>query len=314
MDFRLLLVLFVLAPLAARAIDRDEERTFAVEPGCTLKVDLFRGAIDVRETDAAEITVVAHLSLAAKTPEEADRLVAALGFAATQEGDTVSVRASDPEGSGVRFTWDEKSRVNLECQIFVPRRCSVELRTREGPVTVGNLAGRVFVRTNRGNVFIRRIDGTIDAATKSGDLIVSRCSGAVTAATEYGTLRVGTLGGRAVLRNGGGDIEVLEAHASLDVEAEVGDVTVGLPNDFAGEAKVRTAYGSIFAKIDPTANCVVQASSFWGHVENKLPLAIEAGGDGKGKLTGRLNAGGSPVTLHANGGHVFLQRGDSYFN
>jgi hypothetical protein len=219
MDFRLLLVLFVLAPLAARAIDRDEERTFAVEPGCTLKVDLFRGAIDVRETDAAEITVVAHLSLAAKTPEEADRLVAALGFAATQEGDTVSVRASDPEGSGVRFTWDEKSRVNLECQIFVPRRCSVELRTREGPVTVGNLAGRVFVRTNRGNVFIRRIDGTIDAATKSGDLIVSRCSGAVTAATEYGTLRVGTLGGRAVLRNGGGDIEVLDAHASLDVEA-----------------------------------------------------------------------------------------------
>ncbi len=314
MNVRLLLVLFVFAPLAARAIDRDQQQTFAIEPGCTLKVEFFRGTIDVRETDAAEITVIAHLTLAAKTAEEADQLVAALGFAATQEGDTVSVRAGDPDRRGVRFSWDEKSRVNLESQIFVPRRCSVELRTREGPITVGNLTGRVFARTNRGNVFIRRIDGTIDAATKSGDLIVSRCSGAVTAATEYGTLRVGTLGGRAVLRNAGGDIEVLEGHASLDVEAEVGDVTIGLPSDFAGETKVRTAYGSIFAKIDPAANCAVLASSFWGHVDNKLPLAIEAGGDGKGKLTGRLNAGGSPVTLHANGGHVFLQRGDSYFN
>jgi hypothetical protein len=80
---------------------------------------------------------------------------------------------------------------------------------------------------------------------------------------------VGTLGSRAVLKNAGGDIEVLEAHAGLEAAAEVGDVIVGFPNDFAGETNIRTAYGSIFAKIDPAANCLVQASSFWGHVDNK---------------------------------------------
>jgi hypothetical protein len=310
-----LFVLLALAPFASAAIDHDLERTFAVQPGCTLKVELYRGGIDVRETDTVdEITVIAHTTVPVATEAKASALRAMLGLEIVQDGNTVIVRAGDPSGRGVQFTWNEKPLVDLDCRVLVPRRCHVDLRTREGGITVGNLTGRVQARTTNGNVFLRRIDGSIDATTKAGDVIISRCSGDLTVKTEQGTVRVGTLGGRAVLKNAGGDIEVLEAHAGLDIVAEVGDVTVGLPNDFSGETKIRTAYGSIFAKIDPAANCAVKASSFWGHVDNKLPLAIESGGHGRGKLAGRLNEGGPLVTLHANGGHVFLQRGDTYFD
>jgi DUF4097 and DUF4098 domain-containing protein YvlB len=298
---------------AAAAIDHDEERTFTVRPGCMVKADLYRGSIDVQESDVDEITVIAHTSVAA-TLEKPGQLRAALGLEIRQEGNTVFVRAIDPSGRGLKFTRNDKPPVDLDCKILVPRRCDVDLRTRDGGVTVGNLTGHVIVRAARGNLFLRRIDGSADVATQEGDVIISRCSGQLLAKTGHGTIRVGTLGGRAVLKNSGGDIEVLEAYAGLDVMADAGDVIVGLPNPLAGETTIRTAYGSIFAKIDPAANCAVRASSFWGHVENKLPLAIESGGNGKGKLAGRLNEGGPLVTLHANGGHVFLQRGDTYFD
>lgn len=315
MPLRVLLAFLALVPLAARAIDHAEERTFPVQPGCLLKVELYRGAIDVQESDAAEITVIAHTTIAATTAEKAAELRAALGLEISQEGNTVIVRAADPGGRGVRFSWSgDKPRVDLDCKILVPRHCDVDLRTHAGGITIGNLTGRVFARTAVGSLSLRRIDGSVDVATQEGDVIVSRCSGAIAAKTERGVIRVGTLGGPAVLKNAGGDIEVLEAHAGLEAEADVGDVTVGLPNDFTGETKIRTAYGSIFAKIDPAANCAVRASSFWGHVDNKLPLAVESGGNGKGKLAGRLNHGGPLVTLHANGGHVFLQRGETYFD
>ncbi len=314
MKFRLFLALLALAPFAAAAIDRDEERTLAVRPGCGLKVEFYRGNIDVVESDADEITVLAHTTALTLSTEKAAQLRAALNFEIRQEDNLVIVRAADPSGRGVRLTLKDEPVINLDCKILVPRRCHVDLRTNEGNITVGNLTGRVAVRTLKGNLFLRRIDGVTDAVTQEGDVIISRCTSELTAKTEHGTIRVGTLGGRAVLKNAGGDIEILEAHAGLDVVAEVGDVIVGLPNDFAGETKIRTAYGSITAKIDPAANCAVRASSFWGHVDNKLPLAIESGGNGKGKLAGRLNEGGPLVTLHANGGHVFLQRGDTYFD
>lgn len=313
MKLRSLLFLFALVPFAVGAIDHEEERTFSVQPGSLLKVELYRGVVDIRETDGDEIIVTALTTFDVATEQKADELRAALGLELRQEGNTVIVRARDPNGRGIRLSLSDRPRVDLECRILVPRRCSVDLRTREGGITVGNLIGRVVARTTKGNVFLRRIDGTIDVAAGSGDVIISRCSGEVIAKTEQGVLRVGTLGSRAVLKNTGGDIEVLEAHAGLDATAEVGDVIVGLPNDVAGETNIRTAYGSIYAKIDPAANCTVRASSFWGHVENQLPLTIASGGNGRKKLAGKLNEGGPVVTLHANGGHVYLQRGDTYF-
>ena len=116
------------------------------------------------------------------------------------------------------------------------------------------------------------------------------------------------------LRNTNGDIEVLAASGGLEAVAEMGEVTAGFPKDFSGDAKITTGYGNITVKIDPAADCVVTASSFWGHVQTTLPLKLESGGDGEKKLSGRLNNGGPRITLSANGGHVKIMPGETLFN
>jgi DUF4097 and DUF4098 domain-containing protein YvlB len=304
------LVLFLGSVLAVRAIDREAVRTFPVAGDAQLKVEIASGSITVEEHDAPEIKVTTYVDFKTDAEDQAARLEATLNLSVTADGSTVTIRAQNPGGRRVQLNLKEETPVEVECRITVPRRCSVDLATREGPITVGSLSGRMVVRTIRGNIFLRRIDGTIDARAQTGDVTISRCSGAVVASTVQGSIHAGTLGGRAEFKSANGEIEILAARGGLEVSAESGDVIVGFPRQRSGEARVRTGYGNILATIDPAANCVVQASSFWGKVQSTLPLTVETGGDGKSQLTGRLNQGGPRLTLSASGGNVKVKPGE----
>lgn len=304
------LLIFLCSLLSARAIEREVVRAFPVTGDAHLKIDLFRGLITVEERDVPEIKVTAYIDLGTDDQEQVARLEAALNLTMTAEGSLVTVRAQNPAGRGLQLDLKEATPVMLECRIAVPRRCNVDLTTRDGSITVGSLAGRMVVRTTRGNIFLKRIEGEIDAKAEVGDITISRCTGAVVASTLKGSIHAGTMGGRTELKSAGGEIEVLAARGGLEVSAEAGDVIVGFPRQLGGDARVRTGYGNIVATIDPAANCVVEASSFWGKVLTKLPLTVESGGDGKGRLTGRLNQGGPRLTLSASGGNVQLKPGE----
>jgi hypothetical protein len=312
MSFRTLLICLTLA-IAAQAAERDVTRTFAVGPGCTLKVDLDRGRINVEETDGSEVRVAIHAEAGADTDQEAEHAVQGLQFDLTVVNNTVAVRGRAPSETGWHIDLGDPTQLDIFCKISVPRRCNVELNTGQGAITVGNLIGRVFARTETGTIFVRRIEGAVDAATESGDVIVSRCLGPATLRTLRGVIRAGTLGARANLTNTTGDIEVLAARAGITAQAEAGDVTVGYPRDLTGDSDIRTSGGNIIVKIDPAANATIEASSIWGRVECKLPLTGESGGNGRSKFSSRLNRGGPVLKLHANGGNVSLLPGETLF-
>ena len=301
------------AVLAGRAAERGLERTFSVEPGCTLRVDTYRGSIAVVEGDAPEIRVSLQLNLGTDNAEEADRAQAALQFEATEENNTVTLRARNPRETGPRFVWNDRQAMTLAWRITVPRRCNVEALTRAGAITVGSLTGRVVAQTEIGTLYLKRIDGSIDARTGQGDVIVSRCTGPVVIRAQGGTIRTGTLGGTADLKNINGDIEVLASHAGLSASAEAGDVQVGFPRDLTGDARLTTSGGSIRVTIDPAANCAINAASGWGRVESSLPMIIDSGANGKSKLVGHLGQDGVSLTLRASGGHVRIAPGETYF-
>lgn len=298
---------------ASRAVEREFARTFPVEPGCTLKLDTYRGSVTVVESDQPEVKVSLQMQVGTDNEEDAARVYAALELEATAVNNTITLRARNPRETRVRFVWNDKHQIDLAWRISVPRRCNVDAVTLNGGITIGNLSGRIAARTERGTIFLKRIDGSAEATTETGDVVISRCSGPVNVRVLRGTVRVGTLGGLADLKNSTGDIEVLAARAGITASAEAGDVYVGFPRDTAGAANITTSGGSIYAKIDPAANCTINASSVWGHVESLLPMTIESGANGKRKLTGRLGQGGPVLTFHANGGQVKITPGETYF-
>jgi DUF4097 and DUF4098 domain-containing protein YvlB len=205
----------------------------------------------------------------------------------------------------VRFTWNDRNRIDLAYFISVPKSCNVDLTTADGSITVGNVDGRHRARAELGKIFFRRIDGSLDAVCGEGDIIMSRCSGDATLRTRRGTIRIGWVGGKADLKNSSGDIEIQNAVGGLTAHAEAGDVQAGFPKEVTGDAKVTTNGGTIYARFDAEAHCSIDAtSSVLGHVESSLPLASESGSVSRSHLAGKLNGGGTKIVLKASGGHV----------
>ncbi|MCX6952260.1 MAG: DUF4097 family beta strand repeat-containing protein [Verrucomicrobia bacterium] len=297
----------------SRAAERGFERTFPVEPGCTLKLDTYRGSVAIVESDVAEIRVTVQVVAGAAGEEAAERAQAEIQFESAEDNNTVTLRARNPAESGVRFVWNDPPQLTLAWRITVPRECNVEIRTRAGGIVVGNLTGHVVAHTETGTISLKRIDGSVEASTRQGDIVLSRCSGPVKLRAVGGTLRTGTLGGFADLKNTNGDVEVLVARAGIVADAEAGDVDVGFPRDLAGDARLNTSGGNIRVTIDPTAACTVTASSVWGRVENTLPMTVDSGASGRSKLSGHLGQGGPTLTFRANGGDVKIAPGETYF-
>lgn len=307
-SFILLLLAFGPAvPLGA--VEREIVRSFAVAPGCELKVDTYRGEIEIEESDRAEITVSVSIEAVADQAATATRLLEAVRVECAQEGNRVTISARNPLESGPRFTWGDQGQVDLKFRISVPRQCDVDLRVIDGRVVIGNLAGRMQARIDRGSLFLRRIEGAVTAHVGLGDFILSRCSGAVTARVRSGLIRAGTLGGRAELSNDTGDVEVLVVRHSLVAKAQRGDVRVGFGPGLAAASRVTVAAGNLFADFHAQSACRVAASATWGRVHSTLPLAVESGASGQRALSGRLNGGGPLIELRASGGNVKLEPG-----
>ncbi len=310
--FFLTLVLLTLRP--ARAVERTIKRSFAVQPGATVSVDTYRGGIIIEETQENEVRAEVRVELATQDEGRAMQSLEALKLEMKAEGNEVRVRARNPRESRALFAWEENQRIELTFRLFVPQGSTVDLATLDGSVTVGNLTGRVVARTREGTIFCRTINGSIKATVDTGDIVISRCTGPVELRVQKGNIRTGTIFGRAEVRNDSGDVEVLSALGGVNATTSAGDIAVGFQKGFTGESKLEARGGSILVKVEPTAAMALDASTSWGRVQTTLPFAVDKGGAGKSKFTGKLNGGGPAVRLHAAGGHVKLDSSKQFLD
>lgn len=289
------------------------EKTFPFPAGGTFALETYRGAVTVEESDGTEARVTVDIEVEADSEEAARRARAKLtmDFAAAEQGVTVTVRNRD---SRMRFVWDETGEIDLIFRVKLPRRSHADLKVTNGSITVGNLIGDVRAAVENGNMFLKRIDGSIDARANFGEVVISRCTGDVSVRVMRGLIRTGTIGGRADLKNGSGDVEIMTAYGEVQARATAGSVSAGFPRRVRGGATLLADGGNVQVKIDPEADCAVEAAARWGRVRvTTLPLQITAGASGENRLEGRLNAGGPRIQIRADGGSVTLERGATVF-
>lgn len=291
------------------ALDRVDERDFAVGPAPRLAIDSYSGSIVVQTGPAGKIHVAVHLQTASDKQKDIDEAIRRLHLHMDVAGSlaAVTVKATNPSDTRARFVWDEKYKLVLGYVVTVPADCSLDLATRDGGVSVGDLQGSVKAHGSRGVIFLKHIGGNIDAANDEGSIVISRCGGNARLFNRSGDISTGAVGGALDVRAVNGDIDVQRALGAVKAYANAGDITLGLGNRIAEGVNVSTSGGGIVLRVDPTARWTVHASSVWGHVRNALPMTVTDGGNGKGSLTATCNGGGPIVTLHANGGHIDIR-------
>jgi DUF4097 and DUF4098 domain-containing protein YvlB len=161
------------------------------------------GAVAVRGWDGSEIRVSARIQTHAAS-EEAARALAR----------DVRVQASDgrvsAEGPGRR----EGTGWSVSYEILVPRRMDLNMETRNGPLAVSDVTGRMQLRAINGPLSLGRVGGAVNARTTNGPLSV----------------------------NLAGDRWEGEG---LDAETSNGPVTLHLPERYSTQLEVGTVHGPV---------------------------------------------------------------------
>jgi DUF4097 and DUF4098 domain-containing protein YvlB len=187
-----------------------------------------------------------------------------------QNGDSVEIGVRYPHHT-VTVEWGQH-RVDIVIQM--PREGRVNLRTGDGKIDLAGFKGEMDLHSGDGSENLEDIDGKLRASTGDGH---------ITAHGRFDELE---------LKTGDGHVEVRAASGSSlaagwRLETGDGNVSLEVPGDLAADVDLHTSDG---------------------HIDLDIPVTTE-GKLREGEVHGKLNGGGSSLTIRTGDGSIRLRKG-----
>ena len=286
-------------------ITRVVEKSFAVQPGGTLKVQTSGGNINILTGAGNEVKVAASELINASSDEKADEIVQDLLLTMDQNGDGITAVAKYRRRGG--WLWGSDP-VTVSFTVTVPARYNVDLNTSGGDIKVASIDGRAKLRTSGGNLKLERIDGEVDGGTSGGNITLREGTAKVRLSTSGGNIHVERAGGEADLSTSGGNIVIESVRSRLSATTSGGSVKATIEGELKGDCTLSTSGGSVVATVDKGAAFDLRAHTSGGDVDAEgITIAIEHGGLRKSSLSGKVNGGGPVLSLGSSGGDIRLR-------
>jgi DUF4097 and DUF4098 domain-containing protein YvlB len=187
-----------------------------------------------------------------------------------QTGDSVEIEVHYPHHN-FNIGW-ESHRVEVIVQM--PRAGRVNLRTGDGKIDVAGLKGEMDLHTGDGSINLDSVDGKLHATTGDGHI---QANG-----------RFDELG----LKTGDGHV---------DVRANSG-------SSLAQGWRLETGDGSVSLEVPGDLSADVDLHTSDGHIDLDMPVTTE-GKIRQNEIHGKLNGGGSLLTIHTGDGSIHLRKG-----
>jgi DUF4097 and DUF4098 domain-containing protein YvlB len=185
-----------------------------------------------------------------------------------QTGNRVEITVRVP--SGARWGFGNRS---IRVMVTVPQQSDLELRTKDGSITVDDVKGAHQLFSGDGRIEARGLDGSLKAETRDGSM---RIDG------RFDSLQAGTGDGRieADVRPGS------KMSSGWYVHTGDGSITLRLPQDFTADLEAHTGDGRISVDLPVTTT-----GSLREH-----------------EVRGKLNGGGYPFEVRSGDGSIKLAR------
>jgi hypothetical protein len=207
-------------------------------------------------------------------------------------------------GDHVNFELKEKEKVHFGLHIGMtshephvtvetPKELDLEARTSDGALKVYGVEGSISLHTSDGAVDVSDVSGAVRLTASDGSIRIHNVTGTLESKSSDGRVSIdGRLSGIQV-HTSDGRLEVTltegsQLTTSSRIEASDGQVTVRLPKTLAADLDVHTSDGKIDCQLPLTMNGYNSSGSS-GH-----------------NIRGRLNAGGTPLTIHTSDGNVTI--------
>jgi hypothetical protein len=279
-----LAALATLSSLTALAQDPDHSwsKTYPVDGKPTLTLETADASVEFRPCgDCHEIRI--HV-------EVEGRKMSDYRLEEGQSGDQIHFLFKELPRIGGHIAWHrEQTRVTVES----PAQLTLQAKTSDGNVTLSGLQGDLGLTTGDGNVTLDHVSGNLRIKSGDGQVKVTNADGVIDAHTSDGNLSVDGLFQALVLHTSDGSLDLnlregTKLAAPTTIQSSDGSVTVRVPQSFAADLHVHTSDG---------------------HVDCTLPLVMDhyqSGGSGH-ELRGKLNGGGTPLTINTSDGNVKIE-------
>ncbi|HEY1679336.1 MAG TPA: DUF4097 family beta strand repeat-containing protein [Candidatus Sulfotelmatobacter sp.] len=187
-----------------------------------------------------------------------------------QTGNAVEIDVHYPHHD-INFGWGSH---RVEIVIQMPREGNVNLRTGDGKIEVADLKGDMELKTGDGSVHLDDVDGKLRAST--GD-------GSIQANGRFEALELKTGDGHVDVRAGSGS----SLSEGWRLETGDGSVSLEVPGDLAADLDLHTNDG---------------------HIDLDMPVTT-SGNIRQNEVRGKMNGGGSPLTIRTGDGSIRLRKG-----
>jgi hypothetical protein len=304
------------------ATEETIQKTFTLDPGGTVVVDVDFGSIEVTTNSESAVSVDVWRNVTRKSKADEEAFLRDNPVKISQEDTVVTVKSR----SGARLSWSGwRNRNEAKYTIRVPARFNARLNTAGGGIGVNDLTGEVKAGTSGGGLRFARVHGPLEGNTSGGGIRVNDCEGTIRIETSgggievlggSGSLKGHTSGGGVTVKNFGGPASVETSGGGLTLEnikggltgsTSGGPVNAVLVSPVSSAVSLSTSGGGVTVRVSDKAAFNLDASTSGGSVSCDLPVTVQ-GKLERSRIRGTVNGGGEPVMLRSSGGGIHVRK------
>ncbi len=300
----------------------DIQRTFSVQPGGRLVMDVEPGSIEVRTAGHSQIVVNVYRKVERAGDSRAEEILSQPKVNFEQQGNDLIIRA---KFRGEDFRRWRRNGLQTRYIVSIPTVFNVDLKTSGGGVRVDDLRGEVRVKTSGGGLQFGKIDGPIFGNTSGGGISLAGGNGKVEIKTSGGGIDIGSGAGELSAETSGGGIEIEDfvgdvfvrtsggaikanrIEGAIDASTSGGPIVASLRSQPKKDSQLHTSGGGITVELEESLALNIEAEASGGHVVTELPVTVY-GELRNHSLRGTLNGGGQTLVLQASGGSIQLRK------
>jgi hypothetical protein len=256
----------------------DYTKTYTISNRANVRIDTDDGSVNVSTGDTKQVEF--------RVEYQGYELHKSLEIESNQHGDEVELTARIPRGW--HFSMGTNRRLHIE--VRMPKDADLQVRTGDGSIKANN------------------VTGTIDLHSGDGALTVSALKGAIRLHTGDGSIDASDLDGKCDATSGDGRIRLAGRFDILS--ARSGDGSVGVEalrgSKLDSGWSIASGDGSIDVAVPADLPANIEASSGQGHITSDIPITME-GVMSKSKIRGKMNGGGSTLSIHTGDGSIHLK-------
>jgi hypothetical protein len=264
---------------SATANADDYTKSFTVSGRANVRVDTNDGAVTVTTSDTKQVEF--------RVEYQGYTLNKSLEIESNQHGDEVELIARLPRGLHLSIGMIRR----LHIEVRMPKDADLQVRTGDGSINAGSVSGTIDLHSGDGAINVSSLKGSIRLHTGDGSIDASDLDGKCDASSGDGHIRLSGRFDVLSAKSGDGSVSVdalrgSKLDSSWSIVSGDGRIDVALPGDLAAN---------------------IEASSGDGHITSDIPITIE-GLISKSKIHGKMNGGGSTLTIHTGDGSIHLKQ------